>query len=203
ADKVLEGQAGGLAHWPNQVRLLPKGQPLLPPPIDPAVQDAVYQALLAGRQLQVSYRPREATETKSYPVHPLALVVRNQVSYLVCTLRDYPQIRQLLLHRMLSAQLLSDPATPQPDFDLDSYIAAGNFGFSHGGMVRLHAVFDASAVLTLAETPLSEDQTLSPQADGTILLSACVNDTGELDTWLHGFGKLCREWRKQAVDASP
>ncbi|MEW5824049.1 MAG: hypothetical protein AB1766_06835 [Pseudomonadota bacterium] len=35
---VLDAQGNGLSRWADKVRVLPKGQPLLPPKIDPDVQ---------------------------------------------------------------------------------------------------------------------------------------------------------------------
>jgi len=42
----------------------------------------------------------------AYTVNPLGLVMRDGTTYLVCTLLDYTDIRQLAMHRMGSAQLL-------------------------------------------------------------------------------------------------
>lgn len=199
ADKVLQQQSSSLPRWPDKIRVLPKGQPLLPPKIDLQVQHAVYQALLEERRLTVHYQPRDHAASKSYEVNPLALVVRNQVVYLVCTLWDYSDIRQLLLHRMISAELLDKPIAVPADFDLDAYIQDGAFGFRLGGLIRLQAEFAPSTEALFRETPLSEDQQIDVLPDQFLRISATVRDTAELQTWLNGFGALCRKVQKQLL----
>jgi predicted DNA-binding transcriptional regulator YafY len=108
---VLDQQGNGLSVWRKKVAVLAPGQPRLPPMIDSEVQSIVAQALLLNRRLALTYRPRTANEDKRYDANPLGMVVRDQVIYLVCTLRDYPEIKQLLLGRMRSAQLLDTPAS--------------------------------------------------------------------------------------------
>lgn len=57
------------------------------------------------------YRPAGAIEDKRYNANLLGLVLRDNVTYLVCTLREYDNVKQLVLHRIRSARLL-DTCTP-------------------------------------------------------------------------------------------
>jgi predicted DNA-binding transcriptional regulator YafY len=177
----------GMAHWPEKVRILPRGLKLLAPEIDQPVLDVVYAALLKERCFKAHYQPREAAET-TYEVNPLGLVLRDAVTYLVCTLWNYQDVLQLALHRMQYAEILDKPASRPADFDLDAYIAAGHFASPYSGeMVRLEVLFEADAAYHLRETRLSEDQELTDQPDGRVLVKATVRDTGELRWWLLGF----------------
>jgi predicted DNA-binding transcriptional regulator YafY len=59
------------------------------------------------QQIEVTYRAiSSGKEAKTYPVHPLGLVVMEQVVYLVCTVKDYQDPRFLAVHRIDSARLL-------------------------------------------------------------------------------------------------
>lgn len=180
----------GMAHWPEKVRILPRGLKLLAPEIDQRIMDTVYGALLSEKRFQVRYLPRDAEEPTSYEVNPLGLVVRDAVTYLVCTLWSYDDVLQLALHRMQDAEIL-DKQSRRPDaFDLDAYIAAGHFAAPCSGeTIELEVLFDADAAYHLRETRLSEDQVLTDQPDGRVLVKATVPDTGELRWWLLGFGK--------------
>lgn len=179
----------GLAQWPDKVRILPRGLKLLAPAIDQGVMDTVYQALLTERRFEARYRPRESAET-TYEVNPLGLVLRDAVTYLVCTLWQYDDVLQLALHRMQAAEMLDKPASRPDGFDLDAYIAAGHFASPYSGeLIRLEVLFDADAAYHLRETRLSEDQALTDQPDGRVLVKATVPDTGELRWWLLGFGE--------------
>lgn len=178
----------GMAHWPDKVRILPRGLKLLAPEIDQQVLDTVYQALLTERRFTARYRPRESAET-TYEVNPLGLVLRDAVTYLVCTLWQYDDVLQLALHRMQAAEMLEKPTRRPDSFDLDAYIAAGHFASPYSGEpVKLEVLFDADAAYHLRETRLSEDQALTDQPDGRVRLQATVPDTGELRWWLLGFG---------------
>lgn len=48
-------------------------------------------------------------------------------------------------------------------------------------------LFSSERAAHLAETPLSDKQTLTPQSDGKVLLEASVTDTMDLRWWLHSF----------------
>ncbi len=186
---VLDAHGNGLAKWPDKIRVLPKGQPLQPPRIDPAAQAAIYQALLQEKQANVTYLPRGASETKTYVINALALVVRDQVIYLVCTMRDYGDIRHLVLHRIQRCELLDQPSTRLDDFDLDAHILQGEFGLPQGeGRIVLEAEFTKEAAVGIYECPLSDDQTITDLANDNVLIRATVLDTAELRWWLLGFG---------------
>ena len=78
--------------------------------------NTVYGALLADRRLQCRYRPLDAEEDKNYLVNPLGLVVRDAVTYLVCTLWDYDHPIQLALQRIGVAEALDTHARRPPSF---------------------------------------------------------------------------------------
>jgi predicted DNA-binding transcriptional regulator YafY len=181
-------QHSGIAGWQHKVRVIPATQPLLAPKIDEAVQATLHEALLHERQCHLTYQKREATKSESYPVHALGLVQRGQILYLVCTIKTYPQIRLLALHRILAAELLNEAITSPADFDLDAYIATGALGWFPKETIPLKAIFTAEVAAHLYETPLSEDQMMTALPDGRIQLTATVQETLQLRWWLQGFG---------------
>lgn len=128
AQSVLDNHASTLTKWPGKIRVLPKGQPQLPPAVDAKIENTVYLALLEDKQLFLGYRGRNADTPKDYSVSPLGLVVRDNLIYLVC-LHD-KTIKQMLLHRIQSASALEAAAERPKDFELDAYIASGEFGWA-------------------------------------------------------------------------
>jgi len=122
-------------------------------------------------------------------VHPLALVLRGPALYLLATLDDFEDIRQLRVHRFLSAELLADQPRRLPEgFDLDAYIRTGSFEYPEGDPIPLVALFQRGAARHLQEAPLSADQRIVDEDDWRVRLSATVNDTALLRWWLLGFG---------------
>ncbi|GIW54979.1 MAG: hypothetical protein KatS3mg082_1383 [Nitrospiraceae bacterium] len=191
ARAVLASTRGGrISVWPEKVCAIVRGPVLQAPTIAPSVQQAVYQALLTDRQLLVAYRHKAASRPKTYPVHPLGLVYRDGVVYLVCTVKQYADIRHLALHRMASAVLRDEPARRPEGFSLSRYVQDEQF-FSYplrGRSIRAELLFEREAAVHLGERPLSRDQQLIPQTDGRVLLRATLRDTLELRWWVQGFG---------------
>lgn len=190
ATGVLDNQGNGLSGWRKKVRVLPSGQPLHAPNIDSEIQATVTQALLQNRRLALSYHPRTANyEERHYDANPLGLVVRDQVIYLICTLRDYDDIRQLVLSRIGSAEILDTPVRIPKGFDLDHYIAAGELGWiESGNSLNLVVHADRIAASTFIERPIDPAQVIEDLDEHAVRLTATVRNTKELRRWLLNFG---------------
>ena len=185
---AIEPQAHANA-WLGKVRTISPMQRLLAPEIDQACQRVVYDALMRDRQLKLGYRKRDTLQTVQYgAVHPLAIIQRGQLIYLVCMFADYEDVRMLALHRVVSAEMLFLESRKKAGFNLDAYIASGSMGILAGEPIVLRAVFSKSAGEHLYETPLSGEQQLRQLPDDTLELLATVPNTKELQWWLLGLG---------------
>jgi predicted DNA-binding transcriptional regulator YafY len=154
------------------------------------VAEAAYQAVLQERQLQIVYPNRsEQPENRTHTVHPLALVVRDRVVYLICIFDGYTDPRQLALHRMVSATMLDESAQRPKDFLIDKYITEGAFGIVlNPKPIVLEAEFLRHVAIHLFESPIADDQVIEDIDEDNVLLRATVPDTLELRLWLRGFG---------------
>lgn len=175
-------------RWLDKVRSVPATQPLLAPLIDAGVQDAVTEALLHERLLDIRYRRRGENKDVEARVHPLALVQRGPVLYLSCRFYDYEDMRVLPLHRISSAQVREEAARYPKDFSLDEQIEKGKWSFGSGKKIKLVAIFSADHGEHLFETPLSKDQKIDVLPDGRLRVNTTVADTPQLVWWLLGFG---------------
>lgn len=175
--------------WLHKVRTVAPSQPLQPPAMNEACQRTVYLGLMKDQQLKLHYRKRDETDDTVYEVvHPLGIVQKGGLIYLVCMFAGYDDVRTLVLHRIRDAQLLYEPARRKPGFDLDTYISSGELGFRTGESIMLRASFRRGTGEHLYETPLSSDQVLVAEEDGSLLLTATVASTRTLVFWLTGFG---------------
>jgi predicted DNA-binding transcriptional regulator YafY len=191
AKEVLDANPGNpLKVWTDCVRVVPREMPLLPPKYNNAAIRVVYDALLAGKRFSANYKSRAAItdEMKSYEVSPLGLVARGNLLYLVCSLWDYEDIRQLALHRVFDAALTDKAVTRSEGFNLDRYIEQGEFQYPVGPMIQLKLKMNRAAAAHLYETPLSEDQTITESGTDYVVVTATVRDTAQLEWWLSGFG---------------
>jgi predicted DNA-binding transcriptional regulator YafY len=177
------------SNWRSKVRVLPSSQPLLMPQVDAEALAVVQEALLRDLQCDLIYQKRDTPQADEYPVHPLGLVQRGVLLYLVCTIKHYVDIKLLAVHRIQAAKLSAHKLLAPAGFNLDAYIATGALGWSsESEPIILQAVFAAATAVHLAETPLAKDQTMQTTADGRVLVTASVLLTQQLRWWLLGFG---------------
>lgn len=190
ARETLDQYGNGLRKWPDKIRVLPRGPEQATPTIRSDVQSVIYDALLREKRARVSYRKNLAQTAKEYEINPLGLIVRDRVSYLICTMGNFTDLRQLAPHRMQSAELLDTPATCPEGFDLDAYIRQGEMGFPTGDTLALQVAFTPTAAVQVRECPLSVDQTVTEgeTEEDDVLITATVLDSMELRWWLLSFG---------------
>ncbi|MBK8964137.1 MAG: WYL domain-containing protein [Candidatus Competibacteraceae bacterium] len=191
-------------NWEAKVRVVPPAQPLLPPQppvplpskdareewdrLQTHVRDTVLAALFENRQCRIDYRQLWRDEPARWVVHPLLYLQRGPAFYLLCTIGEFADVRQLALHRMLAAEKLDAKARAPDGFDADREVERCQGMGGGGEPVRLVARFWKRAGLHLLETPLSADQeTDEPDADH-LRVRATVEDTAQLRWWLLSFG---------------
>lgn len=125
--------------WLDKVRSVPPQQPLLPPRMDQECQRNVYVALMQDRQLKLHYRKRGSdTPTVYASVHPLAVVQRGGSVYLVCMFDRCDDVRTIALHRVQQAEVLYEVTRQKLGFDIDAYIASGQFDVLTGEPVNTY-----------------------------------------------------------------
>ena len=186
---VASSQASKVTKWRDRLRVVPHTLNKVPAVIDPDIQATIYSALLEERQLEVTYRAlSNGLEAKTYPVHPLGLVVMEQVVYLVCTVKQYKDARFLAVHRIDAARMLDAPAIRPAAFNIDEFIVR-EFGIRIGAdplalSLRVRGVM----AKYLAETPLAADQKTTKVDDEWTRVQAMVGDTIQLRTWLRSLG---------------
>lgn len=173
------------SEWLGKVKVVQPTQPLIPPKVDEAAQNAIYRALLENRQFSASYRRIGSEEPKEYVLHPLGLVMRGSVSYLAASAWDYEDVRLYAMHRFDTAEVLDESIRIPDGFDLDREIALGFADFASSGAPILLEIFcHRSKMAYLSETPLSHDQKIEHVDEEWVRLGATVNDTWQLRWWL-------------------
>ncbi len=190
ADAVLDQvDDPSIGRWSDKIRMLPRTQPLIPAHIRSAVLEVVHQALFKERQFRGRYQRRDG-DVAEYEFHPLGLVFRDAVVYLVATVWDYEDPRHYALHRFLRCELLEDSCGKLKEFDLEDYVRSGTFEYAdpEAPDIVLEALFTRDAARHLYETPLSTDQKLEETDAEHVRVTATVKDSQQLRWWLLGFG---------------
>jgi len=189
ADKQLAAliKENRKAMWANKVRTVSPTLPLIPPVIDSTVLATVQEALLADLQIDVDYHAIAYEDGKQKRLHPLALVIRGAVTYLIATAFEDADVRLYALHRIHKATCTGEPVKRPAGFDLDEYIQAGGLQFGNGKTIRLSAMIKPWLARILEETPLSTDQKLKSEGE-QVKLTATVAETWQLNWWIMSYG---------------
>ncbi len=176
--------------WSERIAVIPRTLPLLPAEIKEAVYDAVSQALTEDKALQARYRSRHGSACE-YQLHPLGLVFRHEVTYLVATAWHYDDPRHFALHRFESCQVLDIPARRPQGFDFQTYLRQGAFQYPkpEDALIELVLRVHRNTAVHLGETPLSEDQRLDPLEGDWMRLRATVLDSEQLHWWILAMGE--------------
>lgn len=175
------------ARWANKVRTVSPTLPLIPPVIDSTVLATVQEALLADLQIDVDYHAIAYESGKQKRLHPLAIVVRGAVTYLIATAFVDDDVHLYAMHRIHKATCTDEAVKRPAYFDLDKYIQAGGLHFGNGKAIRLSANISQFLARILEETPLSADQKMKTEGD-LVKLTATVADTWQVTWWLMSYG---------------
>jgi predicted DNA-binding transcriptional regulator YafY len=181
AERMLAelGQSNQLASWKNKVHSAPMQLSLMAPQIDAEVVRTVHEALLGEEQIDIGYRQASGAP-RALRLHPLGLIQRGPVGYLLASAWEYEDPRLYALHRMVSAQRTHEPARIPPGFDLQASLvkSGAQFGDDLAPMeVQLRC--DASLINILQETPLAVGQTI---LGGVV--TATLPNSWELQWWI-------------------
>lgn len=191
ADAVLKEKLGVRLHraWANKVRMVPRGLALVPPRIRPEVLEAVYDAVFEERCLSARYVPRRDGVEKERVIHPLGLVYRDTIAYLVCMVGEHDGIVTLALHRIVEAKRLTEEARRAAGFDLDDYVAKGSTGYRFNeAPIALEALVEDALATVLSESPIATTQRLEPNGDGRHRLTVPLPDNWDLRAWVMAQG---------------
>jgi proteasome accessory factor B len=175
----------------HQFRIIADTLHLLPAELYPDVLHTVITALANQRALQTHYRNAQGQSSHSI-LHPLALIQRGPIPYLIALKNDEDALRLYALHRICKATVRTDqPARSVPDFNLDQVIHSGIADFGQGKQIELVIRVRGYFMELLRICPLSENQRIEDEpadAPFAYTLTASIPQTGKLMRWLLGAG---------------
>ncbi len=184
SDKLATlGDGNRASRWINKVKVVSPTLNLMPPTIPLGVLESVQEALLADEQIDLSYRSTNDEHHKPLRIHPLGLIQRGQVTYVVATVFDYVDPRLLALHRIKSAERTGLAAHRAKGFALEQYIASGALEFGDGEEMKLVAKVSASLARHLSETSMSSDMRLVTDGEH-FKLTATMRHSWQLHWWV-------------------
>jgi predicted DNA-binding transcriptional regulator YafY len=184
--KLVAISTSPLAKLSEKVRYVPTTLQFAAPKISSKILEAIQQALVEELQLEVRYSPF-SEKPKDLRLHPLCLVQRGNVPYLLATTFDYEDVRLYAVHRFEAVAVLEDPIVVPQGFSVDAHLASGAMEFGGGKEITVKAKLSDKLATYLSETPLHADQRMSHK-DGGYQLKAKVRDSWQLHFWIMSQG---------------
>ncbi len=193
AESVLEMNASKrMKNWQRKVLTIHEGFNLQPAKIKKDIIPNLHTALWNGNMVRVSYQSATSLKPKDYLLHPVGLVHRGRVSYLICSFNNHTEnFSYLPLHRFRSIDVLTDLSAHKSKNVKDVAEIVGfpvsakkikvklKFSKSSGG----HAPGNH-----LKESPISKNQKITETKDGYIIIEDEVDDILEFRWWIRAFG---------------
>ena len=191
ARNVVATSSSSVFNWKNKIRFVSQSMIHHPQEVDQQVQSVVYDCLLKGHQINITYKAISTdTPPKSYPVHPLGLVINEDAIYLLCTIKERTEVSTLMMQRILTAEATDTPIRIPIDFDIDK-VAAASFQIKlQNAPLKLVLKFNRHEAKRLEEAPISTDQSISPIDDEWVRVTATVDDTVQMRRWVGSLGPL-------------
>ena len=191
AEKVLVGsEKTKLARWRKRVKVVSENMRFKDPKVNLDVRQKIYRAVYEGIQIQALYRKRGEKVADERHIHPLGIVLKGSMHYLICMMDEDPiNPRYLPLQRFEKVELLDQKVREPKNFDLDNFIHKNNLGFAYSDkLYTFEAIFDKTMAFHLIETPLNSSQKVQELSGNKLLIKARVPDTLQFEQWLMSFG---------------
>lgn len=191
------------------VEFYQRGQSLQAPEFDTAVLDRIYEAILRGRKIIISYR--SGTHLKNYTLHPYGVAIMMPKLYLIAQKEQEGSnesaidgsvaeansgFRSFLLHKIERVELSPFANKVPEDFELKMYLESGNMDVlidtrdteQYDLVMDLYSDAGQKLLADLNDSPLNSTQTLSEITQGVWRLNAQVRRTIQLRNWLLTLG---------------
>ena len=191
AESVLIGnEKSKLLNWRKRVKVIPESIRFKEPKVSMEIRQKIYQAVYERTQIKALYKKRGKKTSDERHIHPLGIVIKGSMHYLICMMNEDPkEPRYLPLQRFERVELLNEATREPKNFDLEKFIHKNNLGFTYSdNLYTFEAVFDKTMAFHLLEAPLNNSQIVREMDEDKLLIKARVPDTLQFEQWLLSFG---------------
>lgn len=191
ADKVVKDNKRVLNRWQDRIRVLESDFNLRRPEIRTGVSEHLIQCVVNQVQCEVRYKKTPSDSAKKYIIHPLAIINKGRVSYVLANIDGDDAPTQMPMQSFSSVKPLDLPSREPDDFVLDHYLEEGNFGVVESDeSVRLVLKVSPMLARMLQEQPIGDDQEILPASnEDEFELVATIRNTDSMKRWLLSWGE--------------
>ena len=191
AENILTGnEKSKLLNWRKRVKVIPENIRFKEPKVSIKIRQKIYQAVYEGTQIKALYKKRGNRTSDERHMHPLGIVIKGSMHYLICMMNEDPkEPRYLPLQRFERVELLNEATREPKNFDMEEFIHKNNLGFTYSDeLYTFEAIFDKTMAFHLFETPLNDTQTIEELDEHKLKIKARIPDTLQFEQWLMSFG---------------
>ena len=187
---LIDNEKSKLNKWRKRVKVIPENIRFKDPKINLEVRQKLYRAVYEGIQIKTLYKKRGNETADERHMHPLGIVIKGSMHYLICMMNEDPiKPRYLPLQRFERVELLDETVKEPRNFDLKEFIHKNNLGFAHSNeLYTFEAIFDKTMAYHLLETPLNDTQTIEEMDNNKLRIRARIPDTLQFEQWIMSFG---------------
>lgn len=156
--------------------------------IDPAIWETISNSLRLKKQLNISHRKAESAEAQSRIVEPYHIVNYRGEWYLIAMCRKRNEVVRFGMSRIKEATILKTPYEIPEDFEFNSFIGP-SFGImteDHEHNVKIK--FGPKIAPYVTERHWHNDQIITEEKDGSVILSFNTNSLFEVKRWILSWG---------------
>ncbi len=178
--------------WYERLASQQAGLQLDPPEIDPEILNTVYRALQQKFKIRLTHNKAPGIE-KEHVLLPAGIVASNQTLYLLAYNEKYEDYTTYALHRVVKAVSEYLPANlPEVD-EFQEYVEEEfNQIYYRDEEIALVVDFHPEVQRKMLEYMFSDDQQIKKLEDQWLRVSATVDDTHSLRSWLLSYGNKVR-----------
>jgi predicted DNA-binding transcriptional regulator YafY len=181
SEKVIRNSNAKLM---KKICVISPSQPLISPSFKHNIREAIGDAIYEDIAFEGQYRNTEDI-IKSYTFHPLAILQRGFITYLIARVNGYEDPRFYAVHRFESIKLRREIKPNTKNFNLQDYLNSGAGGFiDKPQQIKLVINAGRELLFHLKETPLSTDQIIKKETATGTTIEATVMLTEQLIWWL-------------------
>jgi len=179
-EKLSENDESG---WLSKMAYIPSGLQLQAPNIERNVLYNLQLSVIKENQIKVSYQSLMDNDVRELTLHPLAIILRGNVTYLIAKTNNYPDVILYAAHRFLKVKILEKNIN-RGNFNLQNYINSGAMQFGNPRPITISAKIDDVLFRLVSQTPISENQQIKKFDNGYYHLKVKMRKSWQLNWWI-------------------
>jgi predicted DNA-binding transcriptional regulator YafY len=146
-------------------------------------------AMIEKKKIEIVYFSNRNEKTYRI-IHPYGLVAYKNAWYCIafCELRE--EIRGFKLSRILNFEVLDEAFIQKPDFNLRDHV--GRYQIFKGEKIEVALRIAPPLTNYVSERVWGDDQETHRDVEGYLIMTASMEDTPELTSWILSMGSMAR-----------